>query len=190
MTVANGACSRARRFACLPGGNLQAALDAALPGDTVLLAQGATYKGNFVLRPKSGTAFITVQTEISETGSLAAGVRLTPAAAAPLARIQSPNTMRALRTLPGAHHWRIQLVKFGPNDKGYGDIIALGDGSAAQNTLSLVPYTLVFDRIYVYGDPLLGQKRGISINARDVTITNSTVRDIKGMGQETQAING
>jgi hypothetical protein len=172
------------------GGNLQAALDAALPGDTVLLAQGATYKGNFVLRPKSGTAFITVQTEISETGLLAAGVRLTPAAAAPLARIQSPNTMRALRTLPGAHHWRIQLVQFGPNDKGYGDIIELGDGSAAQNALSLVPYTLVLDRVYVYGDPLLGQKRGISINARDVTITNSTVRDIKGVGQDTQALNG
>ena len=172
------------------GGNLQAALDAAQPGDTVLLAQGATYKGNFVLRPKSGTAFITVQTEISETGSLAAGVRLTPAAAAPLARIQSSNTMRALRTLPGAHHWRIQLVQFGPNDKGYGDIIELGDGSAAQNALSLVPYTLVLDRVYVYGDPLLGQKRGISINARDVTITNSTVRDIKGIGQDTQALCG
>ncbi len=170
------------------GGDLQAALNAAQPGDKVLLAQGGVYRGNFVLGPKSGTTFITVQTEISETGSLAAGVRLTPAAAAPLARIQSSNTMRALRTLPGAHHWRIQLVQFGPNDKGYGDIIELGDGSAAQNALSLVPYTLVLDRVYVYGDPLLGQKRGISINARDVTITNSTVRDIKGIGQDTQAL--
>ena len=51
-----------------------------------------------------------------------------------------------------------------------------------------MPYTLVLDRVYVYGDPLLGQKRGISINARDVTITNSTVRDIKGVGQDTQAL--
>ena len=48
----------------------------------------------------------------------------------------------------------------------------------------------VLDRVYIYGDPLVGQKRAIALNARDVTITNSTVRDIKTVGQDTQAIGG
>src|SRR5687767_11328930 len=97
------------------GGNLQTALDAAQPGDTVLLAAGATFTGNFVLRKKTGDGFVTVQTEIDEAGPLAPGTRVTPAAAAKLARLQSPNSSPALQTAAYAHHWRIQLLQFGPN---------------------------------------------------------------------------
>ena len=172
------------------GGNLQAALDAATPGTTILLAPGATYRGNFLLRAKGGSSFITVQTDIAQTGSYAPGVRMTASAAASLAKIQSSNTMSALRTAAGAHHWRIQLVRFGANVKGYGDVIALGSGSSSQDSLTLVPFTFVLDRIYLAGDPLMGQKRAISLNARDVTITNSTIRDVKTVGQDTQAIAG
>lgn len=170
------------------GGSLQAALDAAQPGDVVLLAPGATYSGNFILRKKTGDGFITVQTEVEEVGPFAPGIRMTPAAAAKLARLQSPNVSPALETAPQAHHWRIQLLQFGPNYKGYGEIIRLGDGSSDQSTLDIVPHTLVIDRVYVYGDPLLGQKRGIAMNVRNVTITNSHVSDIKAVGQDTQAV--
>jgi Viral BACON domain/Putative binding domain, N-terminal len=184
----SGATSPVIRVAS--GGDLQAALDAATPGTTILLAPGATYRGNFLLRAKSGTGFITVQTDVTETGAFAPGVRLTASAAASLAKIQSSNTMSALRTAAGAHHWRLQLLRFGPNDRGYGDIIDIGSGGSSQNSFSLVPYTFVLDRLYIYGDPLMGQKRGIGLNARDVTITNSTIRDIKTVGQDTQAICG
>ncbi|HEY7054871.1 MAG TPA: right-handed parallel beta-helix repeat-containing protein [Vicinamibacterales bacterium] len=172
------------------GGNLQAALNAAQPGDVILLQAGATYSGNYILPAKSGSTMITVQTDIAQKGSLAPGVRLSPAAAGGLAKIKSPNTIAALRTNAGAHHWRLQLLQFGPTKDGYGEIIRLGDGGAAQNSLSLVPYSLVLDRVYISGDPLRGQKRGIALNARDVTITNSTIRDIKTVGQDTQAIGG
>ncbi len=172
------------------GGNLQSALDAAQPGTTILLAPGATYRGNFVLRAKSGSSFITVQTDVAETGALAQGVRLTSSAAASLAQIQSPNTTAAVRTEAGAHHWRLQLLRFGPNYQGYNDIIDIGTGATSQNSLSLVPYTFILDRLYIHGDPLMGQKRGIGLNARDVQITNSTIREIKTIGQDTQAIGG
>ena len=170
------------------GGNLQAALDAAQPGDVVLLASGATYSGNFVLRKKTGDAFITVQTEVEESGPFAPGTRITPAAALKLARLQSPNSSPALQTAPFAHHWRLQLLQFGPNFKGYGEIIRLGDGSAEQHTLDVVPHTLVLDRVYVIGDRLLGQKRGIALNAANVAVTNSHISEIKAIGQDTQAI--
>ena len=170
------------------GGSLQAALDAAQPGDTVLLAAGATFTGNFVIRKKAGDGFVTVQTEVDEAGPYAPGTRMTPAAAARLARLQSPNSGPALQTASYAHHWRIQLLQFGPNQKGYGEIIRLGDGSAGQQTLDVVPHTIVIDRVYVTGDPLLGQKRGIALNAANVAVTNSHISDIKAIGQDTQAI--
>jgi hypothetical protein len=188
LCVSTTARAETRRVAA--GANLQTVLDAAQPGDLILLSPGATYTGNFVLRRKTGSTFITLQTEISETGALGPGKRITPAAAAPLAKLQSPNSAPALRTEAYAHHWRIQLVRFGPNSKGYGEVIQLGDGSAVQNTLAMVPYAFAIDRVYIYGDPLLGQKRGIALNARDVTITNSYISDIKAIGQDTQAIAG
>jgi hypothetical protein len=114
------------------GGNLQNALNAAQPGDTILLQAGATFTGNFVLPVKSGSTYITVQTEIAAAGALAPGVRLTPAAAASLARIKSPNTTPALKTKASSHHWRLQLLQFGPNATGFGDIIEIGDGSSAN----------------------------------------------------------
>lgn len=173
-------------------GDLQAAIDRATLGTTILLAPGATYKGNFLLPKKDGTGFITIQTEVAEVGPLAPGKRMTPAAAATakLATLQSPNSSACLRTAPAAHHYKFQLLQIGPNDKGYGDMILLGDGGSAQKTLDSVPYALVFDRVYVYGDPQNGQKRAFGLNSGDTQITNSTIRDIKTLGQDTQAIGG
>ena len=44
------------------GGNLQAALDAALPGDIINLQAGATFTGPFTLPLKSGNGWIVVRT--------------------------------------------------------------------------------------------------------------------------------
>jgi len=172
------------------GGDLQTVIDAAWCGDTILLPPSVTFRGNFTLRKKPCDGFITIQTDVEQAGPFAPGVRLDPTAAAPLASLQSPNNLATLRTDAGAHHWRVQLVNFGPNVNGYGDIVDIGDGTKAQNDLSTVPYLIVLDRIYMYGDPLQGQKRGIGLNAKDVAITNSTIRDIKTIGQDTQAIGG
>ena len=66
----------------------------------------------------------------------------------------------------------------------------LGEGSSAQTLLSQVPYEIDLDRIYMHGDPLYGQKRGIALNGRSVTIRNSYISDIKAVGFDTQAIGG
>lgn len=171
------------------GADLQAALNAAQPGDTLLLDVGATFSGNFVLPVKTGTQVITITTA-PDSRLPAPGVRVSPAAAPALAKIRSSNSMPALHTAPGAHHWRLVLIEFPANVQGYGEIIQLGDGSAAQNTLSQVPYDIELDRVYVHGDPVVGQKRGIALNARNITIRNSWIADIKGVGMDTQAIGG
>lgn len=173
------------------GGSLQAAIDAAQPGDRILLEPGATYSGNFVLRDKgSSDQYITILSAASGTVLPPDGVRVTPADAPNLARIQSPNTLAALRTAPGAHHWRLQWLEFGPNDRGYHEIISLGAGDSTQTSLADVPHHLVLDRLYVHGDPIIGQKRGIGLNSGATWIVNSYVADIKAAGMDTQAIAG
>jgi hypothetical protein len=53
-----------------------------------------------------------------------------------------------------------------------------------------VPYAFVLDRLYVHGDPELGQKRGIALHSRDTTVMNSWVSDCKAINQESQAVSG
>jgi hypothetical protein len=171
------------------GSDLQAALNNAAPGDVITLPAGATFRGNFVLPQKTGAGYITLRTARSD-GLPAGGERIAPTHSPLLAKIQSPNGLPALRTAPGAHHWRLMLLEFGPNAGGTGDIIVLGDASPAQSGPERTPRSIIIDRCYIYGDPVRGQKRGIAMNSASTTIINSHISDIKAVGQDAQAIEG
>ena len=79
------------------GASLQAALDAALPGDILELDAGATFTGNYTLPVKNGTTPITVRTRGLTLPS--ALIDLT----ANLATLRTPNSTPALRTLSLIH---------------------------------------------------------------------------------------
>ena len=170
------------------GGDLQAAIDRARPGDTITLAPGATYVGNFILRVKPGSQFITIRTD--DEGIVRPGQRVSPSHGSRLAKLRSPDRQPTLRTERGAHHWRLILLEFPATRDGNGDIITLGDGGPAQSEMSHVPFELIIDRCYIHGDPEKGQKRGIALNSGRTIITNSYIADIKAAGQDTQAIGG
>jgi hypothetical protein len=172
------------------GDDLQAALNAARPGDELRLAPEATFTGNFILPVTNGTSSITVRTDLPDDTLPGPRQRVSPATAVRFAKIVSSNTEPALRTAPGAHHWTLMFLEFPSTREGYGDIIQLGDGSSAQTSEAQVPYALVLDRLYIHGDPVYGQKRGIALNARVVTIRNCYISDIKAVGVDTQAIGG
>ena len=117
------------------GGNLHQAILTAQPGDTIVLARGAVYTGNFTLSNKGGASrTITIRTD-GDDGLLGAGGRISPANAGQLAVIRSGNTAPAIQTAPGAHHWTLQLLEIQANANGVGDIVTLGDGSTAQTSL-------------------------------------------------------
>ena len=170
------------------GADLQSVLTHARPGDTILLEAGATYVGNFTLPNNSGTDVITVQT--ASTGLPGDGERISPAFAPRLAKLRSPNSDPAMRTMPGAHHWRLQLIEFPASADGDGEILRLGDGSSAQFSLAQVAHDLRVDRCYIHGDPGKPQKRGIALNSASTTVTGSYVAEIKAVGQDSQAIAG
>ena len=58
------------------GGDFQAALNSAQPGDVITLAAGATYQGPFRLPVNTGTAFVTIRTSAPDSALPAAGVRI------------------------------------------------------------------------------------------------------------------
>src|ERR687890_240728 len=60
------------------GGNLQAALNQAQPGQVVQVQAGATFDGNFILPVKTGTGYITVRTSTPDAQLPAANTRIGP----------------------------------------------------------------------------------------------------------------
>jgi hypothetical protein len=178
------------------GGDLQAALEKAKPGDTILLARDGRYAGNFVLPARHAAAgqtgeddrVITVRT--AGDGWPREGERMTPAAAEHLAALQSPNASPALSTAPAARGWRITLVEIQATRDAGGTIVALGDASEKQAALASVPSAITLDRLYIHGDPERGQRRGIALNSSSTTIRDCYISDIKTIGSDSQAIAG
>ena len=176
------------------GGNLQAALDSAQRGDEVVLAAGATFTGNFVLKPKSGTVangWVVVRS--SQLGQLPAGVRVGPAQAGLMARVQTANNMAALATAAGASGWWVAGVEVGVApalavlNNG---LVLLGDGSSAQNSLSQVASYLVLDRVYVHASATQETKRCVALNSAASEVRDSYLYDCHANGMDTQAIAG
>lgn len=180
--------ARAATLSVAAGGDLQAALDKAVAGDTILLQAGATFSGNFVLPAKAGTTFITVRSSAADASLPAAGVRMTPAYASLLPKIKSPNTSSAIKAGAGSHHWRLQFLEFKANSGGYGEILRLG--SSSETAAANQPHHLIVDRVYIHGDAKLGSKRGIALNSAEASILNSYISDIKAQGIDSQAIAG
>lgn len=173
------------------GGNLQAAINSAQPGDVIVLAAGASFTGPFVLPNKNSNRYITIQS--SALGSLPGpGHRISPSNAANMPKILAPNGDNALRTAASASYYQFIGIEFRPSSSTSTiyDLILLGDGSSAQNLLSMVPHHLRIDRCYIHGNATQYVKRGIALNSAETSIINSYISDIHVWGQDAQGIAG
>src|SRR5215217_2751259 len=171
------------------GGDLQAAIDSAAPGDTIVVEAGATYRGPFTLIPKSGASYITIQ---SSRASEITG-RVSPSQSGLLARLRSNVPADpVINAAPGAHHYNLiglDLSTFSASDFIY-DLIRLGGGDSSQTDLASVPHHLILDRLWVHGFEAQDLQRGISLNSAETSIINSYISDIHAIRTDTQAICG
>lgn len=200
--------------------NLQAALYAAVSGDTVLLESGFMYAGTTILPQKAGTAYATIRTGVTSTGTVmatssfpAANVRLTAADSGNLAKFQpTTNNLPGIRTVfPAgtgagtgctvapcvASYWKVQWVEVLTGTYGGSALVDLGSNGTSgampsgdmQDTAAEEPHHIILDQVYIHGDPVIGQFRGVMVAAKDVQILNSTITNIKSLA-EGQAIWG
>lgn len=173
------------------GGDLQAALNAAQPGDTILLQAGATFTGNFILPAKGGTSYITLRSSAPDSAFPPAGQRMTPSYAAQLPKLRGTSAGgSALRTAVGASYWRLMFLEFKPASTPSANLLEFGRADSSQSTMSSVPHHLILDRCYLHGDPSTGQRRGLALNSGDAQVINSYFADFKGINQDTQALGG
>jgi hypothetical protein len=171
------------------GGNLQAALDAAQPGDTIYIDPAGTFDGPFKLPVKSGTADITVRSAAPDASLPAAGQRISPSYSAFLPKLRATNFGPALKTSAGTAHWVLKFLEFRPaSSTASANLVEFGGAGTSQSTLSSVPHHLTIDRCYLHGDASYGQRRGLALNSGDSTIVNSYFADFKQVNQDTQAI--
>ena len=188
LAVCAGSSSAATRTVNA-GGDLQAALNAAQPGDTIVLQAGATFTGNYKLPAKSGTSVITIRSSTADSSLPADGVRMTPSYASKLAKIQSNQNGAALKTIGAAGYWRLLFLEFAPAvSNASANLVELGAGDPTQTTLSTVPQHLVVDRCYFHGTATWSQRRGLALNSGDTQVINSYFSDFHGVNEDTQAI--
>src|SRR5215210_3757042 len=152
------------------GGDLQAAINSAAGGDTIVLEAGATYRGPFTLTPKAGESFITIQSSrVAEiTG------RVSPSQTSLLATLRSNIVAEPIiKTSAGAHHYKLMgldISTVSSSDFIY-DLVRLGDSS--QTDLASVPHHLILDRLWIHGFATQDVQRGISLNSAETSIINS-----------------
>ena len=91
------------------GGNLQAALDAAHPGDVITLERGAMFAGPFTLPNKTGLGWITLRTSAPDSSTPqpdtlpSSGTRVGPSYAPVMPKILGDSAGNpAVKSAPGA----------------------------------------------------------------------------------------
>ena len=186
---------RERVVSLKAGDDLQAALNSARFGDTIVLQAGATFSGPILLPFKgagSGTEadYITVRT--SDLGDIASeGERIKPGLQArAMPKIVAPQEKAAVGTEPRAHHYKFVGIEFLPSSNATYVYNIIDLGSADYAATSQFPHHLIFDRCYVHSSGLNRARRGVALNSAETSIINSHISGFAGAGDETQAIAG
>ena len=169
------------------GGRVQDAINAAVPGDVILLEAGVTFSEAIVLRRKTGSGWITIRSEGTPTP---VGVRVSLDDTLRFARLQSPSGSPTVSTEAGANGYRLVNLHLtiSPTRSSHNTLVEFGDGGSEQNTVDKIPRRLVVDRSIVRGRPDLTLRRCISMHSAETAVANSLVLECHEKGADSQGI--
>jgi hypothetical protein len=173
------------------GGDLQAEINAAQPGDELWLEAGATFVGPFTLpaKPNPDGSYITIRTSTPDS-QLPPGVRIRPADGAKLAKLVAASGS-VLQTEVSAGYYRFVGLEMSPSPGAFlYNVVLLGLWPWTETHVDQLPHHFVFERSYIHGDPLVGSRRGIALNGRHVDVLDSYLSDFKEVCCDSQAIAG
>jgi hypothetical protein len=172
------------------GGNLQAAINAAQPGDTIELDPGAVFTGNFTLPRKSTAGWIHIQST-NYANLPEPGHRASPVDAASMPRIVTPNTAPVFKTQPGASQYRFVGLDIGATLQNQSStVFNLLDFGSDSTSAANLPSDLIVDRCYIHGNVNANVRRGIALNSIRSAVVDSYVAEIHEHGADAQAIGG
>src|SRR5688572_22027579 len=167
------------------GQSLQAAIDAAQPGDRITLDPGAVYEGPFRLPRKAGDQWIAIASASDQLP--ARGQRVAPADAKQMPKLTATGDF-VIEAMPGAHHYRLVGLEIAPAAGVYvNTIVMLGD---REKTADSQPHHIIVERSYIHGDAKKGSRRGVALNSRHTAVIDSHLSDFKEVGVDSQAIAG
>lgn len=169
------------------GGDLQAALNNARPGDVISLEAGATFMGPFTLPPKVGGGWVIVRTSAPDGMLPRLGTRVDSSHAGLMPKLQAA-AGAVITAGRGAHDYRFIGIEIHPAAGAFlQNLVELGSGETSTDHL---PHHVIVDRCYLHGDPGRGTRRGIALNARYAAVIDSYLADFKEVGADSQAIAG
>jgi hypothetical protein len=188
VTVANGA-------------ELQAALDRAVGGDTILLPAGAMFRPNeaersFVLRNRHIAAgqWVTIRSgspAFDATGEVPATTRVDRSQQQLMPQIRATaNNTPAIRTETGASGYRLVGLDVGVDEQvtSIGALVELGTGR--ETSTDAQPSDIVIDRCYLHGNDAGNYRRGVAMNGARMAVVDSYVENFHDANTDSQAISG
>lgn len=184
--------------------DLQIAIDVANPGSVIVIDAGETFYGGFTLPDKSGAGWILImssrmdllpaeETRIDPFASTGDFSFPTQSDAMPKIITNNTSGIPCIITNANAHHYRLvglEITAATTVINSYG-LINFGDGSTAQNSLSLVPHHLNIDRCYIHGHSNAQiMKFGVRLDCENAAIIDSYISEFHSIGFDAQAICG
>ncbi len=177
----------------------QSAINAATCGDTIVLAAGSTYSGNFTIPPTTCTVnsgWIVI--ESSALASLpTSGNRISTSNVSNMAIVSTPNTSPAIAFLPSSNHWRLIGLEITTSASGATEVWNLmmagflTDNSSSVTVQSQLPNQIILDRVYIYGTSdgvTMKVDRGFYANTQAFAIVDSYCDGIADTGADSQCI--
>jgi hypothetical protein len=174
--------------------DFQNAINAATCGDTIVLAAGSTYSGNFTIPSTSCSGWIEIQSSamasLPSPGNRVCNVQMTaggcPTVLANMAVISTPNTSTAIQFQANSNHWRLMGLDITTSFVTTASLVYYLVNFSVLTVQAQLPSNIIFDRDFILGLSNTNTTHGIGMDGAYVAIVDSYCDEIHAVGYDSQ----